>query len=424
MSSEKKSGKGLSRRDFIKAAGITTAGIMTSSFAKSPVYSIAPGRVIGANDRIGVGLVGIGGQGASHLRTIVRGGEKDNAAAVAVCDVWDKRLQGAKTTANLPDAKAYKDYRKLIEDKDVDAVLIATPEHWHSKMAIEAMENGQHCYIEKPMTRHLNEAFAILNTATKTKKVVQVGAQGTSSEKWLKANELIKAGALGQLVWSQASYCRNGKNGEWNYAIDPELTEKNCDWKMWLGPCANKSFSPDIYFRWRKYKEYSAGILSDLLPHRMHSLMTVLGAEYPLRVACVGTNKVHPDRDVADNTQVLVEFPSGHTMVLVGVTSNEQGLPDVVRGHKATMYLSGSKLEVRPERPFVEEIEPRDVDIEKPDAGLTEHHSNFFNAIRGLEQAKCGIDLATKVQTIVCLAEKSWLENKMINFDPKTLKII
>lgn len=418
-----KAEKSVSRREFIRVAGIATAGIVAGSLAKSPVYSIAPGRVLGANDRIGVGLIGIGGQGNAHLTTVFQIAADANVAPVAVCDVWDKRLQSAKAKAELPDEKAYKDYRKLIEDKDVDAVVIASPEHWHSRMAVAAMQNGQHCYIEKPMTRHLDEAFDILKASNELKKVVQVGSQGTSSACWNAAHELVKSGALGQLVWTQGSYCRNSKGGEWNYGIDKDLNESNCDWKMWLGPCPSKPFSPDVFFRWRKYGDYSAGILSDLLPHRMHPLMTVLGPEYPLRVACVGTKVVHPDRDVADNTQLIVEFPSGHTMVIVGATSNEQGLPDMVRGHKATMYLSGNKVEIKPERPYADQIEPQTVDVTGPGGSLGAHHKNFYNSIRGIELPKCGIDLATKVQTIVCMAEMSWKQNKMINFDPVKLKI-
>lgn len=420
-----KHGKGMSRREFIKVAGIATAGIVASSVAKSPVYAVAPGRVIGANDRIGIGLIGVGAQGGAHLRTIMRTTEEANVSLVAVSDVWDRRLQGAKETAELPDAKAYKDFRNLIEDKDVDAVIIATPEHWHSRMAVMAMENGQHCYIEKPMTRHLDEAFDIMNGCNRYNKVVQVGSQGTSHVKWARAQQLVREGALGQLVWTQGSYCRNSKGGEWNYRIDAALDESNCDWKAWLGPLPERPFSPDIFFRWRKYSDFSAGILSDLLPHVMHALVRVIGPEYPVRVACVGTNKVHPDRDVADNTQMIVEFPSGHTMVIVGATSNEQGLPDVVRGHKATMYLSGNRIEIRPERPYAEEIEPQDVDVSGgPAGGLADHLGNFYNAIRGVEEPTCCIDLAAKVQTIVCLAEMSWQQNKMMNFDPDTLKVI
>jgi len=423
QNNDRKAGNGLSRREFIKAAGVTTAGLMVSSWAKSPVYAIAPGRVIGANDRIGVGFVGVGGMGGGHLDSTLHQPAEVNVKVVAVCDVWEKRLQSAKAAAGLPDSKAYRDYRRLVEDKDVDAVIIATPEHWHSRVAIAAMENGIHCYIEKPMTRTLSEAFEVHDTALRTKRIVQVGSQGCSGQRWHKANELIRSGKLGQLVWSQGSYCRNSKEGEWNYAIDPDLKPDNCDWKMWLGPCPKRPFDPDRYFRWRKYSDYSAGILSDLFPHRLHPLMIALGPEYPLRVACVGTMKVHPDREVADNTQILVEFPSGHTMVVAGATSNEQGLQDMIRGHKATMYFGGDKLEIRPERPFADEIEPEDVQVTPGNEDHSAHERNFYAAIRGLEQPNCGIDLATKVQTIVCMAEASYRTKRMISFDPVTRKM-
>ena len=424
MSEEQKIG-GISRREFMKAAGVTAAGLIAGTVAKSPVYAVAPARVIGANDRINIGYVGVGGMGSGHLRHVKEYAAEQNVAAVAVCDVYDKRRLAAAKAAELPESKAYRDYRRLLEDRDVDAVLISTPEHWHARIAIDAMEQGKHVYIEKPMCRILEEVEQLLAAQKKTGCVVQVGSQGCSDAKWRTAGEQIRAGKIGRVVLSQGSYCRNNPDGEWNYAIDPDADPtKNLDWDMWLGPARKVPWNPRHYFQWRKYTNYSAGILSDLFPHRLHPLMIACGEQYPVQVTCIGSILGNDDREVADNTQVLVKFGDGSHMLLVGSTVNEQGVPDMIRGTKATIYFGGGKVEIRPERPFSDEIDPEDVPVVGPGESVQEHEKNWFHCIRTGETPNCNIELAAKVQTIVTLAERSWLENRTMNFDPATRRVV
>lgn len=415
----------LTRREFMKAAGVTAAGLAVgSTIAKSPVYAVQPSRVIGANDRIVIGIIGPGGQGGHHLN-VIKGQPADaNVAIGAVCDVWEKRRLAARDAAGLTDAKAYKDYRKLIADKDLDAVLIATPEHWHAQIAIDAMENGLHCYVEKPMCRTLDEVKALRAAALKTKRIVQVGSQGCTDTKWHVAAEQIKKGKIGKLVWSQGSYCRNNPSGEWNYDIDPSANTGNLNWEMWQGKLPKIPWNPEHYFRWRKYQRYSAGILSDLFPHRLHPLMIAVGAEYPVQVATIGSLIGKPDRDVADNTQILVRFANGSHMVIAGSTVNEQGLQDMIRGTKATIYFGGGKVQIMPERPFADEIEQEDVPVVGPGEDIAEHQRNWFHCIRTNGVPNCNIDLASKVQTIVTLAEMSWKQKKLMNFDPVKMKVV
>ena len=414
----------LSRREFIKAAGATAAGVVVASMAKSPVYAVAPGRVIGANERIGVGFVGCGGMGQNHIHVLKNISAEAGAVPVAVCELWEKRKREAREAAGVPESKVYHDYRKLLEDKDVDAVLVATPEHWHAQITIDALESGKHVYCEKPMTRHLEEAFKVHDAVKRTKNVLQVGSQGCTAAIWAKANELIRADRLGHIVWAQGSYCRNSKEGEWNYWIDPEANESNLDWKTWLGSCPKRPFDPARYFRFRKYSDYSAGILSDLFPHRLHPLMKAIGPEYPKRVTCLGTMEIHKDREVADTTHIMVEFPGGYTMIIAGSTANEQGLQDMVRGHKATMYFGGDKIEIRPERPYADEIEAATVGVTGPGESCEEHQKNFYDCIRTGAKPNCDVDLATKVQTIVSLAEMSYRQGKTMSFDPEKRAVL
>ncbi len=168
------------RRSFLKTLGLTAMSATMVGWKQSKAYSLAGNhRVIGANERIGVGVIGCGGQGMIHIRTMQRlQKEGENIAVVAVCDVYQKCLDRAAQIAN---AKSYKDYRKLLEDPDVDAVFIVTPEHWHAKMTLDAIDAGKDIYLEKPITRYLDESFAVYNAAMKSKSVIQVGSQWTSS---------------------------------------------------------------------------------------------------------------------------------------------------------------------------------------------------------------------------------------------------
>lgn len=431
---QKQNDKGLSRRDFLKSAGMTTAGVVAGSLitssAKAQTAPASP-RVIGANDRINVGIIGVGGMGSGHLNMLKGMQEDQNIKVVAVCDVWDKRLEHARASLHLPHTWTYKDYRKLLERSDIDHVVIATADHWHAPIAIAAMESGKTVYVEKPMTHTFEEAVAMWKTAKRTGKLVQVGSQGCTDAKWHKAGELVKAGAIGTVIWAQGGYCRNNPGGEWNYYIDPEANPSNLDWDMWLGSAPKRPWDPDRYFRWRKFWDYGTGIIGDLWPHRLHPLMIALAMEqFPKRVTCVGSILCDTDkgtgeqRDVAEATLLQVEFPCGAMIFLAGSTVNERGVEDMIRGQKGNLYFGGGKVRVEPERPFADEIEARDEPYEGPGESQVEHHKNMFDCIRNNKVPNCNIDLALRVQAIVSMSEKSYRENKMVLFDAEKLRMI
>ncbi|HVQ29600.1 MAG TPA: Gfo/Idh/MocA family oxidoreductase, partial [Vicinamibacteria bacterium] len=214
------SGAGWTRRDFLRTTGASTAAVAAVSLAAPRAVSaggtVSP-RILGANDRIRVGVVGVKGMGGGHIKHVLEQMPGENATIVAVCDVWEKARLKAKEAAKLEDAQVHSDYRRLLDQKDVDAVIVATPDHWHEEIAIAAMESGRHVYVEKPMTRHLEEAFAIQDAAKRTRCLVQLGTQGCSEPKWQQAREVVRSGRLGRLLWAQGSYCRNNPKGEWNY---------------------------------------------------------------------------------------------------------------------------------------------------------------------------------------------------------------
>lgn len=434
----------VSRREFIRtatASGVVAATTLIGTERAGAAVSTrtVKRRVLGAADRVRVGMIGVKGMGGGHLRNLV-GPEmtEDNVQVVAVCDVWQTSRLKAQKTAGLPDAAVYTDYRRLLDDQEIDAVVVATPDHWHGKIGFDALLAGKHLYIEKPMTRRLDEAFKIYDAAKELNLTVQVGSQGCSDTKYLHARELVKAGAIGPLLWAQGSYCRNNPAGEWNYPLEPDLTPQTVDWKTWLGPATRRDFSPERFFRWRKYWDYGTGIIGDLWPHRLHPLMLAMNInEFPKAVSCIGSDMCHADaklgpngqpnggtRDVPDTTLMMVEFPSGVSIVLAGSTVNERGFEDVIRGTKANLTMGGNRLQVMPERPYVDEVDARD---ETPvDAGEThvKHMRNFLQSLRADVPANCNEDLGIRVQTIVSMAEIAYRRQRQVRFDEKKREIV
>jgi predicted dehydrogenase len=425
------------RRDFIKKAATAAAAVATTNVFKTPVYgqnqAPAPGRVLGANDRINVGFIGVGGQGMAHVKSMKGAASENNVVLAAACDVSKRRVNEAKETIG-GECQSFDDHRRLLERKDIDAVCISTVDHWHTACSIDAMEAGKHVYVEKPMTRYLGEAFQIYDTCKKTGKILQVGSQGCSDAKWHKAAEVVKAGRIGPVVVMEGSYMRNSPKGEWNYDIQKWCTPEDTNWSRWIEPVYKKvPFSEDHYFRWRKYYPYCAGLLGDLFPHRLHPYMLATGnPEFPVRVVAVGTRKIHsdkntpgtPERDVPESMQVLAEFPSGLTMIMASSTVSEYGFQEVIRGHHARLEMGGSgRIELKPERAFADDVEPEVFGNLQPVEGLPPHEKNWFDCIRTNKQPNAGIELAIRVQTVISLAEMSDRLQVACMFDEKTRKI-
>ncbi|MBI3192381.1 MAG: Gfo/Idh/MocA family oxidoreductase, partial [Pedosphaera parvula] len=407
------------------------AAVSATTLLKTPVYgqNQAPstGRVIGANDRIAVAYVGVGGQGMAHVRSQKDHAQENNIVQAAICDLYQKRLQNAKTFLGLTDADTYTDHRKLLQRKDIDAVVVSTIDIWHADVAIDALEAGKHVYGEKPMARYLEEGFRIYDTAKRTGKVFELGSQFCADPMYHKSAEWIKAGKLGPLVWAQGSYCRNNaKNSEWTYPVDPDANLTNLEWDRWQGRCRKQSWDPNRFFSWHKYYDDSSGILGNLLPHKFLPLMLATGSpEYPRRVCCTGTRKVSIDREITDTTHLLAEFPNGLTFCVAGSTVNEYGLPDIIRGRKGRIEFSTSanKAELKPERIFSEEIDAAEFADAKPLATLDALEKNFFDCIRSGATPLANIDLALKAHVVLCLAEMSERLNLTLLYDEKTRKV-
>ena len=426
------SASGETRRAFLKKTAAVAALASTPALLRTPLYgqSQAPSaNVTGANNRIVVGLIGTGKQGTEHLKLLKRLGAEQNVAVGAVCDLYQKHLDGAKKFTELEDKSAFRDHRRLLERKDLDAVIIAAVDNWHGQCSLDSLDAGKHVYCEKPMTRYAAEGWAVYDKVKSTKKVYQCGSQYTADPMIHKVAEWVKAGKLGPLVWAQGSYCRNNKNNsEWTFPADPDASPANLDWERWQGRAAKLPWTPDRYFSWHKYYEYNSGLLGNLLSHRFYPLMLATGnPEFPRRVVCTGTYKVSTDREISDTTHVLAEFPSGLTFVIVGSTVNQQGLPDVIRGRKATVYLAGSanSADLRPETIFAEtgEVEAEEYRNPTPYGKIENLHTDFYKCIRNGGTTFCNVDLSVRANTVLCLAEMSERLGVVTFFDEKTRTI-
>ena len=402
-------GTKLSRRELLAATAGIAVATSTSSY----------GKILGSNETVGVGLIGAGGQGSHHLSKLV----KNPAVRVqAVCDVFTPRREKAAETAK---ASAIKDFRELLDRKDIGCVWIATPDHWHSRMAIAAMEAGKDVYCEKPMALHWEEARDFYRAAQRTKRVVQIGSQDTSREVWWKARDLVQAGKIGQVVWSQTSICRNIRDGDWKYDVDLKASSHNLDWQAFLGPAPKRPFDPERFFRWRKYWDYSGGIATDLFVHVLHSLCIPLGNPWPVRASAAGGVFIHKDRETPDTFLTLLDYEGGQSIFVAGTQANEQGVPVVIRGHEATMYLSGSEVQVRPERIYGEGRAEETYKTKDVEDSIAAHHENFLACVRIRNpNTHCSAILGYKVDVAVDMAVHAWRENRAMRFDPAREEVL
>ena len=418
------------RRSFLKKTATLAAAASTPGVLRTPVYgqNTAPSaNVKGANSRIVIGVIGTGKQGTEHLKIFKQEAAEHNITVGAVCDLYGKHLDAAKKFMELSDANGYADHRKLLERKDIDAILVTTVDNWHGPCTLDGLDAGKHVYCEKPMTRYAAECWDVYDKVKSTGKVYTCGSQFTADPMVHKVAAWVKAGKLGPLVWAQGAYCRNNaKNSEWTFPVDPDANESNLDWNRWLGKATKRPWTPERYFSWHKFTDYNSGILGNLLSHRFYPLMLATGnPEFPRRVVCTGTRKVSTDREIPDTTHVLAEFPSGLTFVIAGSTVNEQGLPDMIRGRKGTVYLSASAnhAEFRPEKIFSEEMDAEEFKDAKPFGKMENMHANFYDCIRNGGTPYCNADLSVRANTVLCLAEMSERLGMTLFFDEKTRTI-
>jgi predicted dehydrogenase len=457
-----------SRREFISqaaAGSATLAGVGTLLDAKAepagktaaPAVNTGSRRVLGANDRVNFGFIGMGGRMGAHTSYLFkRQKDKGDVQCVAVADIYEKNKKRGQQQTGVADKDVHHDYRELCARKDIDAVVIATPDHWHARNALEALNQGKHVYLEKPMTYTIEEARDLARKVKQTGLVLQVGSQHASELQYWKARDVIADGLIGKVLWASTSYSRNTPIGEWNYyKIDPdeEANEKTIDWKAFLGYAKKRPFDKDRFFRWRKYWDYSGGMATDLFYHRLAPIMIAIGSpEFPQRVMAGGGiySPVENDiREVPDTYFTTIEFPGRYAVVIsssmLNSTGFAQGQPQLIRGTKGTVYLEGAQVRVVPERPYAAEFEQKtgqkELAIEagpkfegaarRSEAALAQqanfthqgkpwtfhHMANFLNAVRGQEAVHFDVDLGYKAMVAIRLGVDAYRTGQALYFD-------
>jgi predicted dehydrogenase len=343
----------INRREFIRRSGLVTAGTVALRSGNKIVWASDPGPAsVPPSERVRAGVIGIGmrAMGVTGSFVVAPGVE-----LVAVADVYDGRLTRAKELFGEK-LETTKDYRRILDRKDIDAVLIATPDHWHKRMIVEAMDAGKDVYCEKPMTYTIDEGFEIIEAEKRTKKILYIGSQFVNSPLMAMAKKLIADGKLGQITLVKSWENRNTPTGAWFYPIAPDASEKTIDWKNWLGSAPERPFDARRYFRWRCYWDYSGGLQTDLVVHHLNTLHYLLGETAPRSVVTCGGSyrwkKTYPEAEVPDVVNSLFEYPSLTYNVSLTLNSENQGFGTCIMGTKGTIQIDEVKMTWFPEDPL------------------------------------------------------------------------
>jgi predicted dehydrogenase len=417
-----------SRRKFLQQLGSTTLLLSAGSLNKIASQEAIETRIlhyerkISANDKIRIAGIGLGIMGSNDVRTAV---QVPGVELVAGCDLYDGRLQRIKELYGK-DVFTTRDYREILDRKDIDAIIVATSDHWHDHISIEAMKKGKAVYCEKPMVHHISEGAAVIRTQKKTNAVFQVGSQRISSIIYLEAKKQYEAGVLGQLNCIEASYDRHSAMGAWQYSIPTDASLNTIDWNRYQGDAPKQPYDPKRFFRWRNYRDYGTGVAGDLFVHLITGIHFITGSIGPERIFTTGQLSYWKDgRDVPDVMVGIMDYPDAKNHPAFQVTlrvnfASGLGEKSSIRfiGSEGMMDMSGNgftihreKLPVAPgygsgdsyntfpeavQKAFKAEYEKKYTEKEKkveklPDIKYQapegynshlDHHINFFESVR------------------------------------------
>ena len=430
----------LSRRTFIKSSG-ASAVAATSAMRLASASAVLQKK--DSSQTLRIGFVGPGGRGSSHIRQlsdIRKAGE--NIELAAVCDVYTKHLERAADCIKEECGKAparYEDYREMYQKEDLDAVCIGTPDHWHAKQTIDALNAGIHVYCEKPMTKTVEEAIDVVHTWQKTGAIMQVGVQSTSLPIWDWVRDMLQSGRLGKVLMYQTEFFRNSTLGQWrHYKLNHEMNPTNINWRLWLGLEEGLSedlpFDRAVYIQWRRFWPFGAGMYTDLFVHRTTSMLKATGLRFPGRVVGSGGIYLEYDgRDVPDVATVVAEFKEG-VQGLVTATMCAQSTPirQLIRGHYGSIVFGNGErftgFDLIPEPSGITgcELVPARIEVQPVIENTSgAHFKNWLEAIRTGDQQKCNNppDLGAAAIVVVNLGARSYREGRVFHFDPVTMTL-
>ena len=425
------------RRQFLHLAGATTVLARTTG-----ALAEETSKPISANDHIQIACLGTGGMGQGDTETAL---EVPGVKLVAVADIYDGRFAEAKEKFG-EDVATTRDYREILDRDDVDAVIVASPDHWHAQMTIDAMEKGKDVYCEKPMMHSIEDGRRMLEAEKKTGRILEVGSQMVSSIVVEKARELLASGAIGQLNLVEGWCNRNSVMGALHWPIPEDASPETIDWDRFLGHAPKVPFEPARLFRWRLYKDYGTSISGDLFVHLFSGMHVVTGSPGPVRVFCSGGLRYWEDgREIPDVMTAVFDYPPvgpqpGFNLTLKvnfvdgSIVSEWGDMGFRFVGHEGVMDLGG-KLTVSQRPPL-----PRDWDADPPKGDrLTEltthtwappegydsrldHFRNFFTACRTrkavVEDGLFGLRAAAPA----LLCNRSYDERRPVEWNAETFE--
>jgi predicted dehydrogenase len=405
----------LSRRQFIQlGSGAVVATTVAKSVLKPTILAARP-RPVAPSDTVRFASIGTGIRGCEHLEASLR---VPGVQCVAVCDLYDSRHTAAQESVNNPSCPATRDYRSILDRKDVDAVIIATMDHQHRHIFEDACAAGKDVYCEKPMSHSVEDGFAMVEAAQKHGRMVAVGSQRVSSVLYAKAKEIYDSGKLGQVFSINAYWDRNTPSGAWVYPIPPDASEKTIDWNTFIGNAPKHAFDPVRFFRWRCFTDYGEGLGGDLFVHLLSGIHFITSTNVPASSAMSSGGLYHfkDGRDFPDLIETLYTYPN-FCVTLRCNLNNAGGEFIGFYGTKGTMIIKDATLTYKPEniRPEPEDYSvfgwPKDLRDQyfkqwnaehPPTAALAasvdgegesyanppgysdtvDHQANFFNAVR------------------------------------------
>jgi predicted dehydrogenase len=433
----------VTRRGFLESAGFAAQAAATE-----------PARRFSANDLIQFALIGAGGMGMGDARMALAVG---GSRLVAVADVYDGRLERARELWGK-DLFVTRDYREILVRRDVDAVIIATPDHWHARQTMDALEAGKDVYCEKPMVQKLEQGRAVIEAEKRSGRILQVGSQYVTSIIYQKARDLLKAGAVGELNLVEAWLDRNTALGAWQYTIPPDASPENIDWDRFLGEAPKRPFDPVRLFRWRNYRDYGTGVGGDLFVHLFSGLHVVTGALGPSRVFATGGLRYWKDgRDVPDVLLALLDYPGFNVAFRVNFKSSvaqerfgfrfvgSEGIiqtgPTVILskppretepGYTISTFpravqekfLAEYRKKYPPLPPSPERMRDEGETRFAPPPGYdahVEHHRVFWTAVRERKPVVEDGTFGFRAAGPALLANQSYFENRICRWDPVTM---
>lgn len=419
----------LTRRAFVgKAATVTAIGLAARQFA--PAADLPSSVSQSPNSRIHLGIIGCGGMGRANLAACA---SQPDVVVTGACDVWPARREAV--AAQFRDTcKTYHDFREMLRQPDLDAVIIATPPHWHALLAIAACEAGKDIYVQKPMTLHLAESFAVRNAVRKHNRICQVGTQIHASENYRRVVELIRSGNLGQVGTVRTFHVMNEGPKGVGHSAESQPPE-GLDWEMWCGPAAKRPFHPILAANAHNHcswMDYSGGWTPGMAPHIIDLPIWALDLGFPIRASSVGGRfVVQDDGDAYDQHEVLWQYPNLTLTWMSSLTNSYgfdfQGEPGAKRrlgiyfhGSNGTLSCDYGSLKVVPEGDAMKNLQrpPKSV---PPSPG---HEREWLDCIKSRQQPSCSVFYHVKVDVPIVLSLLSYKLGRSIQFDPKTEQIV